>query len=417
MASLYFFTNFQRVGIPGTVFNEIQSDFGVSASAVTALAAVFLYVYAGMQVFIGAGADRFGPGRMLLVGAALLVIGSILFAFAPTMTTLLLARALVGLGASFMYICIIKQIINTFETRFFPPLLGLLLLVGYSGGIVATAPLALAVGRYGWRASFAVAAVLSLAAYVVMAVLVIRVRKSSGHRPSFSLASAFALLKRREIYPLLVTGAINFGIYYVLQVTIGKKFLEDFLGMGSGAAALVTGAMLLTVTLGYTVGGFLPKLTGERRKPFVIIASAGVLLASAMLAAGMAAGLPAWWFAAAFVVLGATNSPAIVATSLLKEMSPRATAAFSISILNAACYVSVAMASTAAGLVLDRFESGAREVNGHMVYPPAAYGVMFAGMVVLASVSLAVSFFAPETHGVQYNEETAPAVHAGASQA
>jgi len=407
MAGLYFFANFQRVGVPGTIFNEVQSEFAASASAVTALAAVFLYVYAGMQVFVGAGADRFGPAKMVLTGGAFLATGSILFPLCRTLPQVYACRAVVGLGASFMYISIIRQIVNTFEPRYFPPLLGMLLVVGYSGGLAATAPLALAVKGQGWREVFGAAGIACAVVYLVMLALVMRTGSTKSHRATFSLAAAKELVRKREIYPIMVTGAINFGIYYVLQMTVGKKFLEDFLGMSSGGAALVTGAMLLVVTVGYVAGGFLPKLAGERRKPFVITASAGVLAASLLLFLGVAAGMPPWWFAMAYVLLGATNSPAIVGTTLLKEVSPSATSAFSISLLNAACYVAVAAASTAAGLVLDAFKEGAREVGGHTVYPRAAYQAMFAGMAALALVSVFVSFFAPETRGVQREEEAA----------
>jgi len=39
MLAVYFFSYFQRVAVPGTVFDEIQATFGVTATAVTALGA------------------------------------------------------------------------------------------------------------------------------------------------------------------------------------------------------------------------------------------------------------------------------------------------------------------------------------------------------------------------------------------
>ena len=60
MAVIYGLAYFQRTGIPGTIFDELQHDFGLSASAVTALGAVFIYVYAGMQLVVGDGG---GPLR------------------------------------------------------------------------------------------------------------------------------------------------------------------------------------------------------------------------------------------------------------------------------------------------------------------------------------------------------------------
>lgn len=401
MAGLYFFINFQRIGVPGTVFNEMQSEFDATASQVTALAAIFLYVYAGMQFFVGAGADHFGPARVVLTGGALLTAGSIAFPYCQTLPQVYAVRVIVALGASVMYISIIKQLTLTFEPRHFPPLLGLLLVIGYSGGVVAYATIPAAVTAWGWRTSFRIVALLCGVVFVIVLALVARTGAARGRRTPFSFRVAAEVARTKAIRPILLAGSINFGIYYVLQMTLGKKFLEDFLGMSSSAAGHVNGAMLATVTVGYLAGGFLPKLTGERRRPFVIIASAGTLAAAAMLFAGVKANLPAWWFVAAYILLGATNSPAIVGTSLLKELCPPAAAAFGISLLNAGCYIAVALASSAAGIILDAWKEGARKSGNYLIYPPGAYAAIFACMIGLAVVATAASFYCPETRGAQ----------------
>ena len=43
--ALYFFTNLQRSGIPGSLFNELQGDLGLSAAQVTMLGTWFIYIY------------------------------------------------------------------------------------------------------------------------------------------------------------------------------------------------------------------------------------------------------------------------------------------------------------------------------------------------------------------------------------
>jgi MFS family permease len=405
MAGLYFFANFQRVGVPSAVFDEVQSDFHVSASAVTALAAVFLYVYAGLQLFVGAGADRFGPAKMVLTGGALLAAGSILFPFAGSMTTLYLCRALVGLGASFMYLSIVKEIVNIFEARLFAPLLGMLLVIGYTGGLAATAPLQRGVAAYGWRAPFVAAGIACLVVYIFVAILLKGSGRLGRERSGLSVASVRVLLRTKSIYPILLSGAINFALYYVLQITVGKKFLEDYCNLSSKAAANVTFAMLFTVVVGYLVGGFLPRLAGNRRRPFVIATSVGVLAGSAGLALGIVIGAGPWCFIASYIILAATNTSALIGTALLKEVSRPRTAAFAVGILNAASYACVAVASNAAGLVLDAFAKDARVTEKAVIYPAAAYGWMFAGMVAFSVVSLAASFFVPETLGNQSAED------------
>ena len=79
ITGLYFFSFFQRVAVPGSIFNDIQTEFGISAADVTKLSAIYLFVYASMQPFAGYMADRFGGIRVVIVSGLLLCLGSILF--------------------------------------------------------------------------------------------------------------------------------------------------------------------------------------------------------------------------------------------------------------------------------------------------------------------------------------------------
>ena len=69
MVSLYFFSFFLRTAVPGTIFDELQSDLDLSAASVAALGSIFLYIYAGMQLFVGLAADRFESEVERLVGS------------------------------------------------------------------------------------------------------------------------------------------------------------------------------------------------------------------------------------------------------------------------------------------------------------------------------------------------------------
>ena len=50
---LYFIINIQRVSIPGQLFDTLQRELEVSASAVSSLGTAFMYVFATAQLFVG----------------------------------------------------------------------------------------------------------------------------------------------------------------------------------------------------------------------------------------------------------------------------------------------------------------------------------------------------------------------------
>lgn len=64
---------------------------------------IYSFVLAGLLVTMGAVGDRIGRRRLLLIGAAAFTITSVIAAFVPTATALIVARALLGLaGATLM---------------------------------------------------------------------------------------------------------------------------------------------------------------------------------------------------------------------------------------------------------------------------------------------------------------------------
>ena len=79
LSGIYFMSFFQRVAVPGTVFDEVQSEFGLSASGVAALGTLYLYLYGALQPLAGILSDSWGAGRTVLLSGLLLSVGAVAF--------------------------------------------------------------------------------------------------------------------------------------------------------------------------------------------------------------------------------------------------------------------------------------------------------------------------------------------------
>ena len=223
---LYFFANVQRVAIPGSIFDELQKSLNVSAAYVTNLGSAFMYVYALNQLVIGLLVDRFGGCRVIATGALLFCIGSAVFPFSDSLFMLYFSRAIVGFGASAVYLSLVKETARTF-TRNFTVMLGLLVLIGYTGGIMANAPFIAGVQIVGWRMMLKIIAAATFLAYLIFVGIKFTLKMPAIQNVPFSFTPFLELLKRRHNRSLFLFSGINFGLYYVLQTVIGKKFLED----------------------------------------------------------------------------------------------------------------------------------------------------------------------------------------------
>ena len=68
----YFIANFQRIAIPGAVFDILEQELSVGAPQITAFGAIFMYIYAFTQLLNGIFVDRFGGYRVMLIGAIIM---------------------------------------------------------------------------------------------------------------------------------------------------------------------------------------------------------------------------------------------------------------------------------------------------------------------------------------------------------
>lgn len=386
--------------MPGTIFNELQHDFGVSASAITSIGAVYLLIYAGSQIFIGILTDKYGGVRIILITGLILCLGSIMFPLADSIEILYLSRALIGFGASGMYLCIIKETDSLFSARNFAPLLGLFCLIGYGGGLFATRPFRAIVDAVGWRRALEA---VSLIAVVMLVATYFSGRSFARQYVAPSGGSVgrktLNVLKNLKIYPLIIAGMINFAIYFSMQATIGPKFIGDFLKVAPAQATKYTFMMMMITMTMMLTSGYISRLIGNRRKPFLIFASLNTCVSVTILLTGTLFNFPSGCFMAACLMLAISAGFTPVTVSFIKELNPRDVAAVSVGVQNTASYVAVALSANLIGLILDLFKNKTFMNHDIILYPPEAYVAVFSTMLVFAAISLTASIFSKETNG------------------
>ena len=396
---VYFFAYFQRVAVPGTVFDEIQTTFAISATAVASLGAVYLYIYGGMQLFVGMMTDRFGPFRVLLVGGVLLSIGAIAFPLGNSLPELYLARALVGLGASLVFLCVVKGVDVLFAPVHFPLVLAISQAIGSSGGLAGTLPFERAVFAWGWREALLGAGIFTALAVLLSFIVFARAGSLAAHRVAATPVAIAGILRNRYSWPMLIAGPLNFGIYFLVQATIGKKFLTDYCQLSSAKAASFTFFMMLATMLIGIVGAMLTRVIGDRRKPLIVASIAATGTGVAMLLLALHFQLSSGWFLFGYLLMGGSSIGSSLGNALMKELNPPEAVATAIGALNSMCYIIVAALTTVAGAVMDRHWTGGLSANGAKIYPPEAYWTIFLICFGIAVFAFLVSLTLRETHG------------------
>lgn len=393
---LYFLLNIQRSAVPGAIFNQLQSDLGLSGSNVIALGAVFTYVYAINQLFIGLLTDRYGGGRVILAGGLLFCLGGIIFPFAKSLGMLYFSRGLLGIGASAIYMSMVKEIARHFEKEI-SVMLGVLIFIGYTGGIVANGPFVSGAAAIGWRMMLVLIAAVMTAAYLAFAVTQFMLPKAPVQKVPFNFAPYIKILKNKHNRIVYLSCALSYSSYYVLQFILGKKFLEDFCLMSELHAGWVLSIMGgISAVSGLAVAA-LSKCFGNRRRIFIFCPYAISLATYSIITVALLLDIRTAAIAGLFLLLPFSANIAPITTSLLRETNDLSAFACTAGFNNFICHFSVAALASIAGMLLEIFPP---EIQGNIqIFSRKSYLLVFLLLAALSAVAMWCACFIRETYG------------------
>ena len=387
----YFLANVQRVAVPGAIFSVLQSDLGVCASKITMFGAIFCYVYAFCQLIVGLMVDKFGGFRVIATGCILFSVGAILFPISDSLLALYISRALIGFGAATFYLSSIREVKKYAKDKNFSLAVSYILFIGYSGGIVANAPFVAVVNKFGWQDTLLSIGIFSaLMAVIYLSILFIFKPVHTEKEVNFSLSPFREILSNRKNINLFIFGATNYGLYYVLQSVIGKKFLEDFCNLSINDASVVLSVMAIVSALAGTITAYISKLIGGKRAP--IFKTVGILSVVSTLSVGALLFLDIHSKIIAFIFcipsfIGSISPLLILTLHYLNRYEISATA---VSVQNFCFFMMVGILGMVTGLLMNVYEPA--DINGILVYPNQSYILVYLLFSVLSIIELIFAF-------------------------
>ena len=389
--TFYFLANIQRVAIPGAIFDILQGDLAINASKVTLLGAVFCYVYAFCQLIVGMMIDKFGGFRVICVGAIAFAVGALLFPCSNSLVILYLSRALVGFGSATFYLSAVREVKKYVHDRNFALAISYILFIGYSGGIIANAPLVSLVAKTGWRNAFLGLGVFSLLLCIIYLVLFFIFKPVHLEKKiEFSFLPFREILSNKNNINLYIFGSMNYGLYYVLQSVIGKKFLEDFCYFDVKTAALLLSAMALISAFAGTITAFLSRLINNKRaiifKFYAILSCLSMMSVCLFLAFGIHSKIIAliFWIPS---FIGSISPLLILTLHLINRCEISATA---VAVQNFGFFMMVGILGTVSGILMNMFEP--IQKNGVLIYSNDSYLLVFGVFFVLSIVEVFCAF-------------------------
>lgn len=146
--------------------------FDVGASQLAVFTSLQVGVYALSQIVMGLLIDRFGPRRLMSIGAIIMACGQILLGITTSFSVALGARALIGVGDATAFLSLMRLIPEWFPLKRAPLIAQTSAAIGQLGQFLSAIPFLSLLKVQGWTVAFvslgSVGILVGLAAWVAL---------------------------------------------------------------------------------------------------------------------------------------------------------------------------------------------------------------------------------------------------------
>lgn len=391
---VYLIAFFHRTSL-GVAALQAQDRFSVSAAQLSTFTIFQLIVLLGMQIPAGLMADRFGPRRMLTAAVICMAAGSALFAVATSAPLGVLGRVLVGLGDSLTFLNVLRLVASWFPRARYALMASLTGLIGFSGQLLSTAPLALLLRAVGWTGAFLVT---SGVCVVLLAAVLLWVRDHP--RLARDLAAPPRPRSRRPVWPDLRDcvrePGTRLGIWThftlmssptVLITLWGYPYLAEGAGLPPATAGGVLGLAATGPLIGCLLTAALINGRPHLRRPLTL--GAALLLSASWLVIvawpGGAPPLPL--IVTAVVITAGCGALAMLAFDIARDANPVERSGVASGLVNVGGFGGAVVGTLTTGVIIDMYGAG---------YTAHAFQVAFlpvAAFVLLGTARLATAAF------------------------
>ncbi|MBB4041061.1 putative MFS family arabinose efflux permease [Microvirga flocculans] len=394
LVSIYAVSQFLRNSV-GVIANDLARELSLSATQTGLLSSAFFLAFAAVQIPIGILIDRYGPKRTMLGTAVLTVLGTVLFALAPSASLLIAARALMGLGCSTFFMAPLVIYARRFPPERFAGLTSLQMGLANIGTLAATAPLAASAAAFGWRASFL--AVAALTVVIALAIVMAVPGDDGSGKPKETWGAAFrgvaAALKMPSFWPVFFMHLTTYGCFASVIGLWAGPWLSDVHGADFAARGRI---LLLGATAqiaGMLIWGAMDRFWGSYKKPVLIGSTVTILLLSVLVLVP----LDRTWATLWFIPFGFFVAYTPILTSHGKSLFPSAITGRGITLMNIGTMGGAFLSQSVTGMLIDlvgRSEQG--------LYRPEGYRLVFAALAAWLLLSLLFYVKAIDPHPSRY---------------
>ena len=246
-----YFLSYGLRSVNAVIAPELIRDLGITSADMGLLTSAYFLAFGLFQLPLGLLLDRFGPRR---VEAALLLLaaaGCALFGAGQTLTTLVLGRALIGLGVSSCLMASFKAFSQWFPVERLPSLTATIMVAGGLGALSASVPVEAALPLLGWRGMFYLFAALLVASAGFLMTVPDRTALAHSEPLGQQVRTLLGIFGKRVFWRFAPQGCLSSGGFMAVQGLWAVPWLMEVNGAARADAAGVLFLLGLAMLSGF----------------------------------------------------------------------------------------------------------------------------------------------------------------------
>jgi predicted MFS family arabinose efflux permease len=320
--------------VNAVVYADLARDMALGANSLGLLTGAYFFAFAAMQLPVGIALDRFGPRKVQIPLMVVAALGAVWFAHANSLSDLVLARGLIGLGVAGSLMAAIKACSIWLPPERLPMATSLLLSVGGLGAMASTSPMQMVLTHTDWRGAFIGLAVTTLVVgSIIWGVVPEHTKKQPQTSMKDMVRAVGQLYSSSSFWRLALYSLLAHATYMAVQGLWLGPWLRDVGGLSRTQTSHVLFVASFAMVLGsLTFGWLTDRLRVYGVKP-IMVCGTGIaifLMLQGLMLVPFA--LPPFWVAVGFSFFGtaATMNYAIVAQSVPAHLTGRVSTSFNL---------------------------------------------------------------------------------------
>jgi MFS family permease len=389
ITAVYYFYQYMLRSAPAVMMPQLSEAFGLTTVGVASMVGLFYYGYSPFSLVAGVALDRWGPRKVVPIGAAAVGVGALMFATGNNEVASA-GRLLQGAGGVFALVGAAYIAMKNFPASRAATLIGATQMFGMAGGSAGQFMVGPAISSgMPWSRFWLVMGCIGIGISVVLLVLLPRQQAASNE--SNWVSEAGRSLKTVFGNPQSILCGMIAGLLFIpttiFDMVWGVRYLQEGHGFDYGTAVIRSAMVPLGWIIGCPLLGLISDRIG-RRKPVIIGGAVTLLACLAWILFGPSDLLPPYLLG---LVTGLASGAAMLPYTVIKEANPPQMSGTSTGVINFINFTFSALLGPVFANLLLRSSGGAAAMelgNYQAAFQPLLFGV---------ALAILLTFFLRET--------------------